>query len=187
MPHGQYGPNGMTVTMRVVQSSTNVIFQVRGIVREMDASLPVYRVETMEDAVARQVAPTRFYMILAGAFAVLAAALAAVGLYGVAAYSASRRTREIGLRMALGAPSAGISKLVLGQGLRPAGWGLAVGLVLAYFGARILEVVLYGVEPRDPVTFVGVSMLLVVVATVATIVPARRASRIDPVAALRAE
>jgi predicted permease len=187
IPHGKFGPNGMTVTMALAPGAVDVMPRIRAIVREMDPSLPLYRVETMKQAIGRQIAPARFYLILALGFAALAAFLASVGLYGVAAYAAAQRTREIGLRMALGARPQGIEWLMLGRGLRPALWGLLAGLALSYAGGGILEVILYGVEPRDPVTFASVAALLSVVAIAATLIPARRASRVDPVEALKAE
>jgi putative ABC transport system permease protein len=187
VPHGQFGPAAMTVAVRTVPGTSPVLPLIRAAVRSRDANLPLYNVETMGQALSRQIAPTKFYMILAGAFAGLAALLAAVGLYGVAAYAASRRTREIGVRVALGADRGGIIRLVLGQGVRPALWGLLAGLTGAYFGARLLESLLFGVAPRDPAIFGGVAVLLSVVAVVATALPARRASRIDPVVALQAE
>jgi predicted permease len=187
IPHGQFGPNGMTVTMRLAPGASDVMSRVRALLREMDPSLPIFRIETMDQAVSRHVAPTRFYLVLALGFAVLAAVLAAVGIYGVAAYAAAQRTREIGLRIALGAQRRGIAKLMLARGLRPALCGLLVGLGLALAGGGVLEVVLYGVEPRDPVTFLSVATLLGAIAVVATVLPCRRASRVDPVEALRAE
>lgn len=187
VPHGQFGPEAMTVTVRTVPDAPPVLPLIRAAVRSRDANLPLYSIETMGQAVSRQIAPTRFYMILAGAFAGLAALLAAVGLYGVAAYAASRRTREIGLRVALGADRAGIIRLVLGQGIRPAVLGLLAGLTAAYFGATLLEALLFGVTPRDPAIFGVVALLLAAIAVVATVLPARRASKIDPVVALQAE
>ena len=131
--------------------------------------------------------PRAFYMILVGLFAGLAAVLAAVGLYGVVAYSVSRRTREIGLRVALGARRDGIIRLVVGKGMRPALVGLAVGLGTALSGGRVMEALLFGVQPRDPVILGGTALLLTVVTLAAAILPAYRASRVDPVKALRAE
>jgi ABC-type antimicrobial peptide transport system permease subunit len=144
-------------------------------------------VETVEQALQRHVAPTRFYMILVGLFAGLAAVLAAVGLYGVVAYSVSRRTREIGLRVALGARRDGIVRLVVGQGMRPALIGLAVGLGVALLGGRVMEAVLFGVQPRDPVILGGTALLLAVVTLAAAALPAYRAAKVDPIKALQAE
>jgi len=186
MPHGVYGPGNMTVTVHTTAGAV-VLPQIRDLVRVRDPNLPLYRVETMEEAMMLQVAPTRFYMVLAVAFAALAAVLAAVGLYGVVAYSVSRRTREIGLRVALGADRAGIMRLILGHGVRPALWGLVVGLVGAFFAGSVLQTVIFGVNTRDPVTFIGTAVLLALVSAVATALPARRATRVDPVVALRAD
>jgi putative ABC transport system permease protein len=186
VPHGLYGPESMTVTVRT-RNGDSLIPAVRDIVRELDPDVPIYRIETVEQAVAREVAPTRFYVVLLGAFAALAAALAAVGIYGVVAYATARRTREIGLRLALGSGRHGVVALVVAQGMAPAAVGLAVGLVSAFAAARVMEAVLFHVEPRDPWIFVATGMLLSLVALAATIVPARRASRIDPSRALRVE
>ena len=159
MPHGQYGPGDLAVTVRSTPGAPPLLPVIREEVRAMDASLPLYQVETVEQALQRQIAPTRFYMILVALFAALAAVLAAVGLYGVVAYSVSRRTREIGLRVALGAGRDGIVRLVVGQGMRPALIGLAVGLGVALLGGRVMEAVLFGVQPRDPVILGGTAVL----------------------------
>ena len=187
MPHGQYGPRDMAITVRGIPGAPSLLPILREEVRALDGSLPLYEVETVEEALQRHVAPTRFYMILVGLFAGLAAVLAAVGLYGVVAYSVSRRTREIGLRVALGARRDGIIRLVVGKGMRPALVGLAVGLGTALSGGRVMEALLFGVQPRDPVILGGTALLLTVVTLAAAILPAYRASRVDPVKALRAE
>ena len=187
MPHGQYGPGDLAITVRSTPGAQPLLSVIREEVRAMDANLPLYQVETVAEALQRHVAPTRFYMILVGLFAGLAAVLAAVGLYGVVAYSVSRRTREIGLRVALGARRDGIVRLVVGQGMRPALLGLAVGLGAALAGGRVMEALLFGVQPRDPVILGGTALLLTLVTLVAAILPAYRASRVDPVEALRAQ
>ena len=160
---------------------------VRGILADLDPDVPYLRFHTVEAAFAAEVAPTRFYLSLLGGFAVLALVLAAVGLYGVVSYSVSRRTREIGLRVAMGADRGEIVRLVLRQGLGPTVAGILLGLAIAWGAVRLLETVLYGVEPTDPATFAVVSLLLFGVAVGATWVPARRAARVEPVEALRAE
>jgi putative ABC transport system permease protein len=129
--------------------------------------------------------PLRRGRFLIGAFAVLACFLAAVGLYGVVAYNTSQRSRELGLRMALGAERAGILRMVVLQGMAPAIAGLLLGLIGAFFGARIPDAILFGVEPRDLSIYAGTTAVLLSVALVASFVPARRASRLDPVAVLR--
>jgi putative ABC transport system permease protein len=117
----------------------------------------------------------------------LALALAAVGLYGVMAYTVSQRNHEIGLRMALGARQPDVLKLVLAQGMKLVGIGLAIGLVLALLVSRLVGSLLYGISATDPATFIGVTLILVVVALVANLLPAHRASRVDPLIALRYE
>lgn len=132
-------------------------------------------------------APTRFAMALLMAFAVIALALAAVGIYGVVAYSISQRTQEIGVRVALGAEPGTIVRLVLGDGLRLAVAGLVIGVVVAIAAMRVLRSMLYGVSPVDPLTFAAVALLVTAIALVASYIPARRALRIDPAEALRAD
>ncbi len=187
VPHGQWGPANMTVTVRGVPGAAPLLPAIRQEVRRMNPNLPLSEVGTMEDAVRQQVAPTRFYLVLVGLFAGLAAVLAAIGLYGVITYAVSRRTREIGLRVALGARREGIMRLVVGQGMRPAIVGLGVGLGAAFYGGRVMETLLFGVQPRDPLIFGATGALLVVVALAATTLPAYRASQVDPVRALRAD
>ena len=187
VPHAQMGPGFVTVHVRGRPGAPPLLPALRTAVRELDSDLPLRNVETLEEVVGRQVAPTRFYLTLIGLFAALAVVLAAVGLYGVVAYLVTRRTREIGVRMALGAGRGSIAKLVLGQGVRPAAWGLALGLVAAWLGARALESLLFQVDPTDPFIFGGVALLLAGVVTAATLIPARSATRVDPVEALRAE
>ena len=187
VPHGQYGPGDMAVTVRGTPGAPTLLPIIREEVRAMDASLPLYQVDTIEEALRRQVAPTRFYLVLVGLFAGLAAVLAAVGLYGVVAYAVSRRTREIGLRLALGAQRDSIVRLVVGQGMRPALVGLTVGLGATLAGGRVMEALLFGVQPRDPLILGGTAVLLAVVTLAAAALPAYRACKVDPVKALQAE
>jgi putative ABC transport system permease protein len=185
VPHGQFGPEDLNINVRMRAGAPSVLPEIRALVQEMDPDVPLYRIETIAEAVARQVGPTRFYLTLIGAFAVLASVLAAVGLYGVVAYNTSQRSREIGLRMALGARRASILRMVVRDGMAPALVGLLMGLTCAFFGARILNAILFGVEPRDPAIYAATAAILFVVALAASIVPARRASRVDPVSTLR--
>jgi ABC-type antimicrobial peptide transport system permease subunit len=141
----------------------------------------------MEATVDRAVGPTRFYVLLLVVFAGVAVLLAAIGLYGVVAYLVSRRTREIGIRMALGAKRGDVFRLVLAQGLRPVVIGVALGVGGAYAGSRVLQSLLYNVEPTDTRTFVSVTALLLVVIVLAILLPAGRASRILPMSALRVD
>jgi predicted permease len=186
VPHGLFGPESVTVTVRSRPGSV-VLPAVREILRDMDPAVAIHRMETMTEVVEREIAPTRFHLALLGTFAGLAALLAAVGIYGVVAYAAASRTREIGLRLALGAGRASVSRLMLASGLKPAALGLALGLFAAYLGGRVMEAVLFGVDPRDPAVFVGAGALILAVAFAATLLPATRASRIDPVRAIRFE
>ncbi len=153
----------------------------------MDPNLALYYVEMMEERVERYTASDRFYLVLLGLFAGLAVTLAAVGLYGVVAYLVSRRTREIGIRVALGAPREHVVRLVLGQGMGPVIVGTVLGLVTALAGGRVLSSLLFEVEPWDPLTFVGGTGLLLCVALAATLLPARWATKIPPTEAMRVE
>jgi ABC-type antimicrobial peptide transport system permease subunit len=186
VPHGLFGPESVAVTVRSRQGAS-ILPAVREILREMDPAVPIFRIETMTELVERELAPTRFHLALVAAFAGLAALLAAVGVYGVVAYAAESRTREIGLRLALGAERGNVSRLMLAQGLKPAALGLALGLVASYLGSRVMEAVLFGVHPRDPSVFAGTSLLVLTVTVGAALVPARRAGRMDPVRAIRFE
>jgi putative ABC transport system permease protein len=159
----------------------------RQAISAVDKTLAVSKVATLEEVVARTVARRRGLMILIGAFAAVALLLAMVGIYGVLSYTVSQRTQEIGVRMALGAARRDVLRLVIGQGMSLAGAGIAIGLVASFGLTRLLAELLYGVGPRDPLTFIGVPLLLAVVAFAACYAPARRATRIDPIQALRHE
>ncbi|MBO0861500.1 MAG: ABC transporter permease [Chloracidobacterium sp.] len=160
---------------------------VRQQVWAINANMPVVDVMTMEQRVAQSVAPRRFQMLLFGAFAALALSLAAVGVYGVISHSVSLRTHEIGIRMALGAKPRDVLRMVVAQGMRLALVGLAIGLTGAFALTRLMASLLFSVSPADPATFAVVSMLLAGVAFLATYLPARRATRVDPMIALRHE
>jgi putative ABC transport system permease protein len=149
--------------------------------------VPVDRVGTMAQAFADSVTLPRFRSLLMAVFAASALLLAAIGIYGVVAYSVAQRTQEIGVRMALGATSVGVIRMVLAQGGRLAVVGIALGLGGAASLTRFLERMLFGVDPSDAVTFAGVSLIIGAVAIVACAAPACRASRVDPVTALRHE
>jgi putative ABC transport system permease protein len=151
----------------------------------MDRDVPVYEVETMDRVMASSIAPRRFTMILLGLFAALALGLAAIGLYGVVAYSVAGRTREIGLRMSVGAARRDIFRLVVRQGMGCALAGAAIGLAAATGASQLLSSFLHGVAPRDPLTFAVVPLALLAVAFGASAAPALQASRIDPIRALR--
>jgi ABC-type antimicrobial peptide transport system permease subunit len=141
----------------------------------------------MDDVIADELAPRQFRMRLVGLFALLAVGLAAVGIYGVISYSVTRRAREFGLRMALGAPPSYILKLVARQGALLTGIGLVLGVAGALGLSRVMSSLLYGVNPRDPLTFAAVTVILSAIALAASYVPAYRAAKVDPVVALRHE
>ncbi len=155
--------------------------------QQLDATLPVFNVKTMVEHMAMPLFPARVAATLLGGFGLLALLLAAIGIFGVLSYAVTQRTREIGIRMALGAQAGAIFKLVVGQGLKPAALGLGIGLACAFAGTRLMSSFLYGVSALDTVTFAGVSLLLALVALLACYIPARRATRVDPMIALRCE
>jgi predicted permease len=181
------GLRGAFFTVRSTGDPLPLVASVRGIVRQLDPQLVVDNVATMEQRVSDSVARPRFYALLVGVFAFIALTLAAVGIYGVLAYTVSQCTREIGIRIALGAARADVLGLVLKQGCAIAGIGMLIGLAGAAAVSRSLTTLLFGLTPLDPITFVGVSALLAAVALVACYMPARRAMRVDPIVALRTE
>jgi putative ABC transport system permease protein len=160
---------------------------VRQTVWEIDKDQPVSDISTMEEVIADSVAQQRFSMLLLGIFAGLALVLAAVGIYGVMSYSVAQRTREIGIRMALGAQRSDVLKMTIGSGLRLVLVGAAIGLVAALVLTRVMSSLLFGVSPTDPLTFISISIVLIGVAVLASYVPALRATRVDPIFALRYE
>jgi putative ABC transport system permease protein len=177
----------MTLVVRTQGTPSAVTSQVKDTIRRLDPSLPVADVRTMEDVVAGAMSTPRFTSALLSIFAALALTLSAIGIYGVLSYVVSRRTREIGIRVAIGAGRGQVLKMVLGSGVSLALAGIAAGLVLAFAVTRLLRGLLHGVTPADPLTFTAVAVVLTGVAALASVVPAWRASRIDPVIALRSE
>ena len=149
--------------------------------------MPVYAVKPMGEYVTANAADTRLYVVLLGIFAAVALVLAVVGVYSVISYSVTQRTQEMGVRMAMGAGQWDVVRLVTAQGAKLAAAGLGLGLVLSFALTRLLKSQLYGVTPTDPATFISLSLVLAAIALVASYLPARRASRIDPVVALRHE
>ncbi len=153
--------------------------------RSIDASQPISNLQTMEQMLAQLVAQRRFSMALVGAFALLALVLALIGAYGVTAYLVSQRTKETGVRLALGAEPSRVSKLVVGEGMRVAATGVVAGVVIALVTTRLASSLLYHVSPRDPLTIGVVVVTLLGVSALANYLPARRAARVDPLTALR--
>jgi putative ABC transport system permease protein len=160
---------------------------VRDVIKQMDKDQYVAAIQPMTKFVAESVARRRFNALLTGVFAVVALLLASVGIFGVLNYTVAQRIPEIGLRVALGAQTRDVLRLVLGQGVRLILFGLAVGLAASFALTRVLRGMLYGVTPTDPLTFVAVSFLLASVALLACYIPARRATKVDPMVALRYE
>jgi putative ABC transport system permease protein len=160
---------------------------VRGQVAALNKDQAVFNVRTMEQIVAQSVAPRRFSMLLLTVFAAVALALAGVGIYGMMSYAVAQRTREIGVRMALGAQVSDVLKLVIGQGMKLVLVGVALGLVASVALTRTIKSLLFGVSATDPATFAVIAVLLALVALLACFVPARRATQVNPMIALRGE
>jgi predicted permease len=177
----------MTLTVRGAADPLGLVGAIRGEVSALDADVPIADVRPMGDYVRDAMAPTRFTLTLVSVFAALALILAAIGLYGVISYSLRQRTQEIGVRMAFGAGGQNIVRLVMSHGLLLTLCGMALGLVVAFVVTRMASSLLFGVTATDPVTFVGIPVLLAGITSVASYLPARRATRIDPVDALRGE
>jgi putative ABC transport system permease protein len=173
--------------VRTTNEPERIQAPIRSAVREIDPAQPEPVFTIVERALAETVAPRKYTLVLLGVFAFLAATLAVVGLYSVLAYLVAERTREIGIRIAIGANPARVRRMVLGQGLRFTLIGIAVGSILSLAAVRVLRAWMYEMSVYDAPTFAAVSLLLGIVALVASWLPARRASRVDPVQALRAE
>jgi putative ABC transport system permease protein len=179
------GPS--TIALRTSGDTSTVVAAVRAQLRALDSTAPLYDISTMDERAENVTARYRNSSIMMGAFAALALALAAIGTYGVIAYSVATRTHEIGIRVALGARPRDVLSLVLGGGVKLTATGLALGLAGAFAGSRVLASMLYGVAPHDPATFGGIAALMSAVALLASYVPARRAMLLDPVVALKAD
>ena len=178
-------PLSMNIVIRSRLPLVAIAPSIRQVVGEMDRTLPIVDLQTMDDVFADSVARPRFLMQLLGAFAMLALLLAAVGTYGILSYSVTERRREIGVRMALGADSGSVRRMVLGEGLRVTALGIIVGIAGSIGLTRLAASLLFGVEPTDPPTLLAVSLFITLVAFVACFIPARRATLVDPMEILR--
>jgi putative ABC transport system permease protein len=187
VPYLQEPASDMDVVLRAAGDPLNSVADVKAAVRAVDANQPVYDVATMDQRLSESIAPQRFNALLVGMFALLALGLGAIGIYGVLAYSVAQRTHEIGVRVALGARRQDVLVLVVGEGMRLVALGMGIGLLGALALTRLLRSLLFGVKPSDPVTLVAVSVGLLLVAALACYLPARRATKIDPMATLRCE
>ena len=176
-----------SLVVRTDGDPLNIVGAIKSQIWSIDPHQPVASVSTMEQVLANSVAARRFNMVLIGVFAALALALSALGIYGVISYTVSQRTHEIGIRVALGARGSHVLRLVVGQGMALALAGVGVGLAAAAGLTRLMSTLLFGVSPTDAPTFVVVAILLSGVALAACIVPARRATKVDPMVALRYE
>ncbi len=178
---------GMTVVARTAAAPEQLAAALRSAVQELDKDQPIYNVRTLEGLLAKSVARPQFNLLLLGSFAVLALVLASLGLYGVMSYTVSQRTHEIGIRMAFGAQPRDALRLVIGAGLTLTLIGIATGGLAAFALTRVMESLLFGISATDPLTFAAVAFLLIAVALLACYLPARRATKVDPLVALRCE
>jgi predicted permease len=184
-PLAQAPETDMTLLVETTGDAPAMIPLVRRKIQELDAKLPVLGAQTLAEQVRLSLRDSRVGATLASAFGLVALVLAAIGLYGVVSYTVNRRTREIGIRMALGAARSDVLNMVLGEGLRRVAIGLALGAAGSAAAGQLLHKFLYGVSPADPIAWIGVAILLSAVALAASWLPARRASRVDPMVALR--
>jgi putative ABC transport system permease protein len=177
----------MNVVLRSTRPIEALAPSIRQAVREMDPALPVVQMRTLEEVVGASVTRQRFLSLLLGIFAAVALTLAAIGTYGILSYMVTERQREIGIRMALGADSKSVVRMVLGQGLGIALAGIVLGVGGAFALSRLAASLLYNVSPSDPLTFGTVAFVIASVAMAACLIPARRAMRVDPLEAMRAD
>ncbi len=185
--HLQSPQNEMAMVVRATTDPQSLASGIREEIRALDRSLPLYEIKTMNDILYESLTRTRFVTLLLFGFAVLALALAAIGIYGVMAYSVTQRTQEIGIRMALGASRTDVLKMVIWQGLKMTLGGVMIGLLTAFALSRLIANLLFGISASDPFTFLLVAILLALVAFLACYLPARRATQVDPLVALRYE
>jgi putative ABC transport system permease protein len=178
---------GMTLATRTFSTPQNAITAVTSAIHQVDPEIPVTDVLGMDEVIAQSISPQRFNLLLLASFAALALLLAAVGIYSVLSYSVRRRVREIGIRMALGATPSHVLRMIVGDGLKPIILGVAIGLAAAVALSRVVASLIFGVRPTDPLTFSAVALLLIVVGVLASVLPAYRATRVEPIRILREE
>jgi putative ABC transport system permease protein len=187
-PHPQSsGYVQMTMAVRTSSSPESMTGSIREAINSLDKDLPLFGVKTMDNLVATSTSQSRLNMMLLALFAGLALALSAVGIYGVMSYAVTQRTQEIGIRLAIGAQAKDVLRMVVGEGLKLALFGTGLGLIGALIVARLISSLFFGIAPHDPLTFAGITALLGLVAFLACYIPARRATRVDPLVALRYE
>lgn len=177
----------MTLTIRTAADPAAITSALRREVWGLDKDLPIFNVKTMEDIVAASIGSRRLSMLLLSVFAGVALLLAAIGIYGVMAYTVTQRTQDIGIRMALGAQAGDVLRMVVSQGMTLALIGISIGLAGAWGLTRVIANLLFGVKATDPITFAAISLLLAFVALLACYLPARRATKVSPMTALRTE
>jgi putative ABC transport system permease protein len=186
-PFEQYGARSMFLVIRAIPDPAQMTTAITKEIQALDPDMPVYDVNTMDQRLYDSLARRRFAMFLLGVFAVTASILAAIGIYGVMAYSVNERTHEIGIRLALGAQPGNVLQLVILQALILTSLGIAIGLAGAIAVTRIMASLLFGVSATDAVTFLLTALVLGSVAVLASYIPARRAAKVDPMVALRYE
>ena len=186
-PHSQVGSAAMFLVVRTSSDALNLAPSVRDVVEAVDNDQPVYDIQTMEQRLSDSISPRSFNMLLLGIFAAIALVLAGGGIYGVMSYYVTQQTHEIGIRMAMGADQAKVLTLVVGKGLVILFCGLAIGVAVAFAFSRVMSGLLFGVSTFDITSILGASVLLITVGLLACYIPARRASKVDPIVALRHE
>ncbi len=177
----------MSLVVRTASDPLSLAAAVKSQIQMIDKDLPIDNAKSMQQLLAESLSGRQFNMLLLTIFALVALVLAVVGIYGVMSYTVTQRTHEIGIRVAIGAQSRDVFRMVIGQGMMLAMIGVAFGLVGAFGLTRLMTTMLFGVEPTDPATFVSIAVLLIVVALVACYIPGRRAAKVNPLVALRYE
>ncbi len=187
VPHAQWTDSYMRLVIRASVDPASLTGAVRNAIRAVDPDTPVYQIAPMRQLISTSVAQRRFTLVLLGVFAAIALLMSAIGIYGVMTYTVSQRTQEIGIRVALGAQTGDVLRLVIMEGMSLVIAGAIIGLTAASAATRLMEGLLFGVKATDPLAFSMLPLLLVSVALLACYIPARRATKVDPMVALRYE